>query len=536
MIKNYFMLEYVKNYKLQISIGIGLILLLPFLSLPIPIMMMNIIDIHIPNRDLDSLKIYGFIIVLLFSLSSILSYIQTVIFYKYNCKIVKDIRLDLFSKVFNGELQKINTFKPGDICARIEDDIKNLSVLFVNNVANLVKDVVTFLVCFFMMMNISLYFSIVFFMVLVFYAIITVIFKSKIENLSKVYIKALSECKVSLIDFVSNLNFIKINQFSLYTVNQYDEKNTIKQDSNIALGISRSKGESLVAFLVGAFPYFTLLSGAFLVVNGHFTIGSIIAFNSYFGSCIGPLKNITSYNFDLSQAKVSLQRMNEIFELNDEQSGESRGFHGLEIKNVSYAVDDIVILDDINVNIERGNKLAIIGRSGSGKSTLRKIITGEISPQTGGVYSKKERESFTFSGMFTEAESYIYSSSIMENIVLQKQMNYDKYNHIIDICLLNDCIRDNNIVINLSHGQQQKLSLARALYQGADFLVLDESLSNIDLIDLNKIIDNLLKIEHLTIVCITHNLNLSNKFDSRLVMREGKGYVLDCSVDTEALI
>lgn len=168
MIKNYFMIDYIKKYITPITIGIVIILALPILTLPIPIFMMKIIDTYIPNKNITNIENYGLIILTLFTLNRVLSYIQTIIFYKYNCKIVKDIRVDLFSKIFHGKLTQTNKFKGGDICTRIEDDIKNLNVLFINNIADIIKDSFTFLVCFIMMIRISIIFTAIFICILIY--------------------------------------------------------------------------------------------------------------------------------------------------------------------------------------------------------------------------------------------------------------------------------------------------------------------------------------------------------------------------------
>lgn len=237
----------------------------------------------------------------------------------------------------------------------------------------------------------------------------------------------------------------------------------------------------------------------------------------------------------MSQAKISLHRMKEILNINPVLEIKPQKFTQLLLNNVSYDNNEKLILSNINMTLKKGEKVALIGKSGSGKSTLRKIITGELSPKTGSLIINNNNY-FIFSGMFNQSDSYIFDSNLKSNIILDSPYDESMYNSILNMCLINFIDRSCEDISNLSHGQKQKVALARSIYQGVDFLVLDESLSNIDLVDLNCIIENLIAIKNLTIIFITHNLSLTNKFDSVMLLKGGKLEILSNVVEKEVLV
>lgn len=521
---SYFILKFLKNYKKPVIFGASLILISPAFTIMIPIMIKNIIDSDIPSGNIDNLARNFIIILIMFIISKLVSYLQSVVFYKTNCRVVKDVRNELFKKIFSCNIQDTLIYENGDLVTRVEDDIKNLSVLFVNQIASLITSIITLFASVYMMISISKLLSLLSSIMIIGYIIITKVFKQKIEKYSQIYIQCISNCKTELINFINNIDFIKLNRLDDFAVTRYDDETNKKMLANIDLGTSNITGSHLVDFLLGLFPYFTILIGGILVIKGDFTIGSIIAFNTYLRNTISPLESITNFNFNFSKSKVSLKRMNDILNLNEMEIREIETFNGVKLKNVSVNIHGKKILNNISLDIRKGDKIVIVGQSGSGKTTLVNVILGKQEITQGEIdRSTSINKSYAFNGSYLKSESYIYKSGLEENICMGRQVNVADLSNVIDIAEITKQMKYNkNMPSNYSHGEKQKVNLARALYDKHDYLVIDEGLSNIDGKDLDVIVDKLLCDDNLSLLYITHNNRIASKFSKQIHMKNGE--------------
>lgn len=195
----------------------------------------------------------------------------------------------------------------------------------------------------------------------------------------------------------------------------------------------------------------------------------------------------------------------------------------ININNLSINYDKKNIIDKLNLKILKNSKYAIVGPSGCGKSTIAKAICGLIDYEKGSinigkeqVTSYKQKEILQKFG-YVDNDPYLFIGTVKENIVLfDKTIDQNKYDKIINLLDLKEI--DNGIIIdeietNLSMGQKQRVNLARYLYLDYKYLILDESISNVDSKTVEKVEKYLLSQKDLTLINITHHLN--NKFKSK---------------------
>jgi ABC-type bacteriocin/lantibiotic exporter with double-glycine peptidase domain len=213
----------------------------------------------------------------------------------------------------------------------------------------------------------------------------------------------------------------------------------------------------------------------------------------------------------------------------------------------SYSKESSPIFKDLNLTINSGDKIGIIGETGSGKSTFLDILTGLLPPTDGRIlidevdlYDNNMKRLNILKGWqryLTNVPQNIFitDSTIAENIALginKKNINYEKIDEVIEIALLTDFINKSHNGINtivgeqglmLSGGQKQRIGIARALYKGSKFLILDEATSAIDSQTEELIMNNLNKIgSNMTIISVAHRLN-SLKFCNKIYeLKEGK--------------
>ena len=222
-------------------------------------------------------------------------------------------------------------------------------------------------------------------------------------------------------------------------------------------------------------------------------------------------------------------------------------FSNLEFINVVFSYSKrSTILNNINLKINKGDKIAIMGVSGSGKSTLIRLICGLLVPNSGNVYvngeiiNKINNPNHMYKWMrsigYVPQKVNLAGRTLRENIVFGSEINDNKslsINEIINITCLEKLVRrcnglDTEILQNsltLSGGESQLLSIARALYRNPRLLLMDEPTSALDIHTQKKIFDNILKLSDMTCIVITHRLETKELFDRIIEIKDG--YIVD---------
>lgn len=204
-------------------------------------------------------------------------------------------------------------------------------------------------------------------------------------------------------------------------------------------------------------------------------------------------------------------------------------FKKLIFKDVSFSYkENNKVIKNISFEINRGDKLGIFGSSGSGKSSLLYLVTGLVQKDTGEIIYNNRIESiydcrWGTNIAYLPQRTFLFSGSIKENIIFgEEKLDEERLEKILEIVQLKDFFEKNNKDVNtflgnkgslISGGQSQRLALARNLYNQPEILVLDEAFSALDDITSNKIISELIKIDDLTIILVSHNYNLLKNFE-----------------------
>ena len=217
-------------------------------------------------------------------------------------------------------------------------------------------------------------------------------------------------------------------------------------------------------------------------------------------------------------APTSEDRIKKLYELEDiNNNQEIDDFDYIDIKDLSFKYDDKIIINNLNLRINKGDILKIEGESGIGKTTLLMLLMGYLKPNSGSlkfVLNNKEYDTYKSRGLFSylQQENILFSASILENIYIltgvndkEKIINALKLANIYDELIMID--KDLNIKISnnsgLSYGQIQRVLIAILILYDKPIMLLDEFSSSLDKENENKILDNLLALNK-TIIYITH--------------------------------
>lgn len=291
-----------------------------------------------------------------------------------------------------------------------------------------------------------------------------------------------------------------------------------------------------------------LTLGALKIMNGYMTIGTLIAFQSLMASFISPLNDLISTANAIWQMKGSMRKLDDVMEnkpaidlqMQSENELDAERLIGrVELKNITfgYSKMDPPLIENFNLSISPGSRVAIVGGSGSGKSTIAKLLAGIAEPWSGEVlFDGKNKESIprhilNDSVALVDQDIFMFDGTIMQNITMwdSERSEPDVLQATHDAHIHSDITaRDQGYAgkmsergSNFSGGQKQRIEIARALAVNPRILLLDEATSALDPVT-EKAIDEAIRQRGCTTIIIAHRLSTIRDCDQIIVMHEGR--------------
>lgn len=302
--------------------------------------------------------------------------------------------------------------------------------------------------------------------------------------------------------------------------------------------------EVLMGLCTGAI----LIMGVFYIFNGHFTIGTLMAFQSFMNLFLEPVSSLASSLQAFEEVSGNIERVDDV--MNYPADGRKESFYevadeykkltgAVEMKNISFAYSTLApaFIEDFNISVKKGQMVALVGGSGSGKSTLAKIIAGLYKQRGGEVLFDniplKEIDPYVFAGSVAVVDQSIsmFSGTIRDNITMwDTTISEDT---IVAACK-DACIHDDIMKLsagydcmvaeggsNFSGGQRQRFEIARAFVLNPSILVLDEATSALDPYT-EKLVMDAIRRRNITCFVIAHRLSTIRDADEIIMLESGK--------------
>lgn len=487
-------------------------------------------------NSIFSLSVFNLIVLIVLIFSKILiNYLKNICVFKLNKNLNESLSTDYIKKIFFLPFKYLCLRKEGDLVSRF-DDIniikENISVTIVESIVNFLIIVSTSIMLY--ILN-KMIFMII--LVITLFVLLIVYFHNKkmYQNLERT-IDSNTSLTDMVISFISNIWTIKIITDIKYYFNKIRDNILDNSNQNYSLNKKIALNELLIS------SYTELVLILIIVFNSYLklSVGALLSFifiNNYFISSISYFCSIMP---NIMFFKSAYRRINSIYYLNDESySGLPFISGNISIKNLTYNIGLKKVFNNFSLNINVGDKVLIKGANGTGKSTLLNMIYRIIDDYEGtikiGGMSISDINVKCLRGhiSYVNQNQKLLPGTLLENIILGSELEEDKLKiiermlNLEKICQtkyngINSVIRD-----NFSGGEVQKIILARALYKNFDILLLDEALSQIDISERKKILQNICEYyKTKTIIMVSHSKEYY-KFDKIIFLnnRKEKVYV-----------
>ena len=294
---------------------------------------------------------------------------------------------------------------------------------------------------------------------------------------------------------------------------------------------------------------FLIFIGALLVIEDNITLGELITYNSLIVYFFDPIKNVIEFDILRRKMKIAINRLEELYDVKEEELKINEMYTGkklkgfIKIKDLNYSYNEkSQTLMNINMSIDKGDKVVIYGSSGSGKSTLVKLIMKYINASRDQLFiDGKDINDYHIQDI-RENISYVSQNEMLLNDTLYNNVaisgmdsSYDDFVKICEMCKIDEIyikdIRGANMLIeedaaNISGGERQRIILARALIRNSSIYILDESLNQVDILKERVILENIFKAyKGKTFIVISHRFHNEDLFDKQIRLLGGEEYV-----------
>ena len=542
-----FLFGYVKKYRryfgqvvLGMIVGSLLQLVLPFLT-------QSIVDVGIKNQDI------GFIwlillgqLMLTFSRTAI-DFIRRWLLLHISMRINISLVSDFFIKLLKLPMSFFDTKLMGDLMQRMNDHSR-VNNFLTNQALSVTFAMLTFVVFTVVLFLYNRLIFVIFLIGSILYGAWMILFlrRRKVLDYELFEQQAINNNKTY--EFITSMQEIKLQDCEQRRRWEWEDTQADLfgvQMKSLKLQQTQEAGSILINEVKNI--VITVVAAA-AVIHGQLTLGMMLAVQYIIGQLNSPVEQLMSFFYSLQDVKISLERINEIHRVDDEngKTGLKTSFadnsKGIDIESIMFKYDPHALsktLDDVTIHIPKGKVTAIVGASGSGKTTLVKlmlgyypVLEGQINIGGTDINTLNKKWWRRQCGVVMQ-DGVIFSESIARNIAVDDgDIDKDRLLKAAQIACIHEYIMSLPLKYNtkigrdgigLSQGQKQRILIARAVYKNPDYIFLDEATNSLDANNERAIVENLDKFYRgKTVVIVAHRLSTVKNADQIVVIDHGK--------------
>ncbi|MGB8191549.1 MAG: peptidase domain-containing ABC transporter [Chitinophagaceae bacterium] len=573
-------INYVKPYRelvIQLFIGLAVASILQFI---LPFLTQSIVDTGIKTRNIHFIYLVLLAQLALMAGRLVVEFVRSWILLHISTRINLSILTDFLIKLMKLPVSFFDSKKTGDILQRMNDHSRIESFLtgtLLNVFFSIINLLVFSVVLFIYNINIFTAFAVAG----ILYAVWVLLFQKKRRTLDYKKFEVSSMEQGTVIQLVQGMQEIKLHGCEKPVRWKWEQLQALM----FKLGrrsLALNQWQQAGAFFIneGKNILITFLS-AKAVIDGEMTLGAMLAIQYIVGQLNSPVEQMISFVQSWQNARISMDRLNEIHEMKDEEPASQSFLHQLPpalskrlmgarapvenypnnqqalassdieapaivFENVSFTypgAGNEPVLKNINLEIPVGKTTAIVGVSGSGKTTLLKLFLKFYEPGTGQIVVRNDDELIKLSAISHKTwrshcgvvmqDSFIFSDTIAGNIAIGvDKTDVERLNNAIRVANIGEFVDGlpsgfNTMIgiegLGTSMGQRQRILIARAVYRDPDFIFFDEATNSLDANNESVILRNLEAFfEHRTVVIVAHRLSTVKRADQIVVLHKGE--------------
>lgn len=543
------LIKSLKKYKWKILIEIILIVFcVIFIAYPSKLIG-KMVDL-LYNAEMNKTEIIKSVIQLLFvSLVIIVTRIAWKnLDFRINIYIDKDIRDRLFTKLLKAKVESLNEIKNGEIMSYFVSDLRKVTMTTSKFISTGTRIIANFAVAITMMSSSCNIKLTVISLIPVFATIVIIILiRNRMDKSFKLAQKSFTDLSEYVQESTDSVRTMKAFCGEEKQIEEFEKKNATLKKNNISVSINQNLLFICVSFGFGIAYAISLLYGSNLVLKNEISIGDLIAFNGYLAILEAPVTWIPWLLGRAKKFKVSFDRLDKMFKLPEEEiedfekNNNDKLEGNIEIKNLTYNYPGYIetVLENININIKKGESLGIIGVIGSGKTTLMNLLLKLYDVERGKIFidgkdiNDIKVKTIRDNICYITQDNFLFSATLKENINLFKDeykdedieestkqaMIYDEISSMEEG--INTVIGEKGI--DLSGGQKQRVVISRAFLNNSNIIIFDDTFSALDNRTEQHVLNNIKELtKNKTCIIVSNRISDIKDCDKIIVLEQGE--------------
>lgn|GEM_PF-653223 len=503
-----------KKYKLLFGFGLIGTLLSSTVIIPVPYMIGKVMDnVLIGTKSFNEFYFYIGIIAALYILKYLISSASNYLSTKFNNLMSNELRYVIMDKVMNLPMDYLANVEKGYIQGRISE-CNYITSIFSATIITTLLSMIDAILSVSTMLILNYKLTIVVFILIPIFFFLAKVSDNGITKNTKKMLESSAILNAECFEILNGVEDIKILNGKAYSLAKFKKKLdefikiTLKQNKTMLLLTQNISGANNLGTLL------ILLIAGILIIKGQFTVGLYTTFSLYSNKIFMSTQSLATIGPSLKQVCLSIERLYEIIEMDDENKGKNqylnKKIESIKLENVTFKYKNNInnVLDSLNFEINKSEKVLISGENGAGKSTLIKLLAGLYEPIEGRIlYNDLDlvtinKESLREHIGIVSQNIFLFKGTVLDNILYGKnekkredvekliiKLNLQHYISGLPKGLDSEIIQNNN---GVSGGQSQVIAFIRAILSNKDIIILDEPISNVDA-ETRTIILNILK-------------------------------------------
>ena len=538
-------LKYVSKYKGTVIIGTMCMLIVIGVDLFLPYLQQVFIDSGLMKENQNVIVSVLVWIGIITIIKAMLGYGKEFLYDVLSSWVHQDIKNDLFAHIQTLEFEYFDNMNTGELMSRIGEDAENIWQTIGYGMRLFIENIIYFVISTIILFVLNYKLALACFIVMIPIGFIGIKLENKFgETYSKISDQT-AEINTIAQEDIAGIKLVKAFSREKYEINKFLKMNKVYYDLNMEQAKIIGDYFPPIEFLTNIALVIMIVLGGFLVMDGEVSIGILVAFNGYIWNLIWPMRMLGELTDLLSRTVSSA---NKIFAIMDKEPSiktkenfkDVKNIKGnIEFEGVNFKYDDKLVLKNINLDIEAGSTVAIMGATGAGKSSLINLIgryydTCKGSIKIDGIDIKEYNLEFLRKNMaIVPQETFLFSETILNNIKFSNEnASFEEIKEASKLACANEFIEGLELGYNteigergigLSGGQKQRIAIARSLVRKAKILILDDSTSALDMETEHELLKNLSNRKHeSTTFIIAHRISAVKNADLIIYLEDGQ--------------